>query len=92
MPTAMKRYTVNLPDDVLKVLKQDCYVTGSAVGAKIISILLEHYQVRIPQPMIFGQPRPVAAKSKPSRLLVFGGPSQPAVEQASDRRASRGGA
>ncbi len=68
MPTKMKRYSVSLPDDLYGVIVDDCSKeetrSGQKVGARILSVLLEHYQLRIHQPMIFGRSRPIAVESR----------------------------
>jgi len=100
MPTKMKRYSVSLPDDLENAILRDCLHiketalenrrSASKVSARIVSVLLERYQLRIPQPMVFGRPQPVAKESRRGRLLVFGGPSQLATGAALNPRASHG--
>lgn len=94
MPTTRKRYTVSLPDDLHRIILNDCstFETRSEgkVGARILSVLLEHYQMRINQPMIFGRSQPIVAESRRARPLVFRGSSRPVELPASGRREALG--
>lgn len=84
MPTKLKRYSVSFPDDILPLLREDCRRTKTKVGTKILSILAEHYQSGISQPMIFGRPQPLSRGSRHSGPIVFRAPSQPKESPASE--------
>lgn len=94
MPTKMKRVSVSLPDDLYRAILDDCRKeetrSEQKVGAKIKSNLLQIYQLRIPQPMIFGRSQPIEAGSRRAGPLVFRSPSRPIELPASDRRATLG--
>lgn len=88
MPTKLKRYSVSFPDEILPLLQADCRRNGTKVGTKILSILAEHYQAAISQPMIFGQDQPLAKQSRAARPLVFRAPARPTLERDEAHRAS----
>ncbi len=90
MPTKMRRFTVNVPDDILSFLQRDCEGRKMQYSRKIISILTEYYRTEIPQPMIFGRSQPIAMESRRARPLVFRAPARPVELPASGRRASLG--
>lgn len=90
MPTKLKRYSVSFPDDILPLLMADCQMTKMKVGTQILAILVEHYQMRISQPMMFGRSQPIAKESKHARPLVFRAAPRREELPVSDRRVTPG--
>lgn len=88
MPTKLKRFSVNIPDQILMPLMMDCRKKRRPMAAHIISILQAHYQA-LRQPVFFGHAPTAGAELRHAPVPVFEAPSRQTLEHPSDQRASQ---
>ncbi len=91
MATSLKRYSVCVPDEILKILQEDCWENQMPIGRKISLILLDYYRTeKAAAAGIIDRSQRHAKKSERQAVPIFGDSLPPESEDVSIPQTSNG--